>query len=366
MKIKHPQAELDWEVWKKTRKILCLRLDGLGDFLMTTPALRALKEWGPQKELTLLASPACEEAAALTPEIDRLLIYEAPWIKASTGSSANDDKELIRVLKENAYDAAVLFTVYSQNPLSAAFLCRLAEIPLTLAYCRENPYQLLSHWIPEPDGEGEIRHEVRRQLDLVARLGASTQDETLSLCSSYGDSQAVASYLEEMEIPRPFIVVHPGASAPSRRYPAENFAAAAMKIYAKLDCGIVFSGSKNECELVATIQDLMEVPSYSLAGRLSLGQMSALLSKAALLISNNTGPVHVAAAAGTPVVDLYALTNPQHTPWQVPSRVLYRDVPCKFCYKSICPEGHQECLRLIHPDEIVSAALELLELCKKR
>jgi ADP-heptose:LPS heptosyltransferase len=88
--------------------------------------------------------------------------------------------------------------------------------------------------------------------------------------------------------------------------------------------------------------------------------LGALLSLAPVLIANNAGPVHLAAAVGTPVVDLYALTNPQHTPWGVPNRVLSRDVPCRFCYASVCPQGHHDCLRLVTPDEIVSAAVELV------
>ena len=85
-------------------------------------------------------------------------------------------------------------------------------------------------------------------------------------------------------------------------------------------------------------------------------QLCALISAANLLISNNTGPVHIAAAVGTRTVDIYALTNPQHTPWKVESRVLTHDVPCKYCYKSVCPEGHHDCLRLISPQQVVAAA----------
>ena len=92
----------------------------------------------------------------------------------------------------------------------------------------------------------------------------------------------------------------------------------------------------------------------------NLDELVAIIAIAPLLIANNTGPVHIAAAVGTPVVDLYALTNPQHTPWGVPHRVLSHDVPCKYCYKSICPEGHHNCLRLITPDSVVRAACELL------
>jgi ADP-heptose:LPS heptosyltransferase len=80
-----------------------------------------------------------------------------------------------------------------------------------------------------------------------------------------------------------------------------------------------------------------------------------------VLVSNNTGPVHVASAVGTPVVVLYALTNPQHTPWAVPCRVLNHDVPCQPCYKSLCPEGHHDCLRKVAPMEIVRAVRELVD-----
>src|SRR5205814_7161205 len=104
----------------------------------------------------------------------------------------------------------------------------------------------------------------------------------------------------------------------------------------------------------------MEVPSMSLAGQITLGELAALLELAPLLIANNTGPVHVAAAVGTAVVDLYALTNPQHTPWMVPHRVLNHDVPCKYCYRSVCPEGHHNCLALVTPDSVVRAARELM------
>jgi ADP-heptose:LPS heptosyltransferase len=103
-----------------------------------------------------------------------------------------------------------------------------------------------------------------------------------------------------------------------------------------------------------------------MAGQLELGELAAVIQRASLLIANNTGPVHVAAAIGTPVVDLYALTNPQHTPWRVLSRVLFHDVPCRYCYKSVCPEQHHACLRQVSPEAVAHAALELLDTVAQR
>ena len=159
---------------------------------------------------------------------------------------------------------------------------------------------------------------------------------------------------------RPWVVVHPGATAPSRRYPAGQFGAAADLIASDVNCHVLFTGTADETDLVLAAQARMQRPGISLAGQLSLGELAALIAHSKLLVSSNSGPVHIAAAVGTPVVDLYALTNPQHTPWAVPHRVLNHDVPCKYCYKSICPEGHHDCLQLVEPDEIVAAVRSLL------
>jgi ADP-heptose:LPS heptosyltransferase len=80
-----------------------------------------------------------------------------------------------------------------------------------------------------------------------------------------------------------------------------------------------------------------------------------------VLICNNSGPAHIAAALDTPVVVLYALTNPQHTPWQVASRVLNHDVPCRNCLRSVCPQGHHACLLRVEPEAVAHAALELFD-----
>jgi lipopolysaccharide heptosyltransferase II len=350
--------------WEKAVHILCVRLDALGDVLMTTPAFRALKQSRAGRRLTLLTSGAGAEVAALIPEIDDVISYDAPWLKATaSGRNSLTDLAIIDRLRGGCFSAAAIFTVYSQNPLPSALLCYLADIPLRLAHCRENPYQLLTDWVPEREPERTLRHEVRRQLDLVAAVGCRTDDECLSIRIPPEALRSVALALGELGL-RPgdrWLVLHPGASAPARRYPPEGFAEAARVLTRDYDCQIVFAGNESEHELVEQIRHEMKAPSHSLVGELHLAEFAALVAAAPLLIANNSGPAHVAAAVGTPVVNLYALTNPQHTPWGVPCRVLSHSVPCKFCYKSVCPEQHHHCLRLIAPAEIVWAASELMD-----
>jgi lipopolysaccharide heptosyltransferase II len=347
--------------WANATRILCVRLDNMGDVLMTTPALRALKHSAPQRHLTLLASRTGAAAADFVDEIDDAIVYAAPWMKqerAEPGSVL----PMAQMLRRQAFDAAVIFTVYSQSPLPAAMLCGAAGIPLRLAHCRENPYSLLSDWLPEIEPQGGVRHEVQRQLDLVAHIGAHTSNTRLSLSLPPHASAWAQHRLRTLGIDPggAWILIHPGATAPSRRYPPELWAQAARRLALEHGCPIVFAGSDGEAELVRAIQAEMRVDSLSLCGELDLARLGAIIALAPVLLCNNSAPAHIAAATGTPVVDLYALTNPQHTPWQVAHRVLFHDVPCRFCYRSTCPQGHHACLRNVDPAAVAAAGSALL------
>jgi lipopolysaccharide heptosyltransferase II len=352
-------AVVDPTAWARARRILCVRLDQIGDVLMTGPAIRALRESAPDRRITLLTSPAGAAVAGLMPEVDEIIVYRSPWMKATTEPDVAEDRAMIVGLEAARFDAAAIFTVYTQSALPAAYLCRLAGIPRRLGHARENPYHLLTDWVPDPEPQEVVRHEVRRQLDLVAAVGSGTADERLHL-RVIPSAEAVADeVLSQLPGGRPWAVVHPGASAPSRRYPWEHYAAAATELALRHGWQLVFSGSLEEADLVERIRARVPVPTQSLAGRLDLAGLAAVLRRAPLLISGNTGPVHVAAAVGTPVVDLYALTNPQHAPWGVSSVVLSHDVPCRNCYASVCPMGHHHCLTLVPPERVVEAAVRL-------
>jgi len=348
--------------WNTAKNILCIRLDTIGDVIMTTPAMAALKASYPDRRITLMTSSAGAAIAPLVPVLNDLIVYNSPWLKATAPRiNSEPEYEMIERLRQAEFDAAVIFTVYSQNPLPSAFMCYMAGIPLRLAHCHENPYQLLTDWIKDPEPEQFTRHEVRRQLDLVASVGCEAEGDRMVLQVPEAATERVQNLLTQVGIDqaRPWVVIHAGATAPSRRYPPEKFAIVARQLV-ELGIQVVFTGTKPEQELIETIRTEINAPSVSLCDRLSLSELTALLQLAPLLISNNTGPVHIAAAVGTPIVDLYALTNPQHTPWGVPNKVLFHDVPCRICYKSICPEGHHHCLQLVEPGSVVQAALDLL------
>jgi lipopolysaccharide heptosyltransferase II len=362
----HPTASA--AAWRGVRRVLAVRLDNIGDLLMTTPALAAIHESAPGVHLTLLASASGTALAAHLPFIDDTIRCDAPWVKQPGTSMerplGSDERALVERLAAGRFDAAVIFTVATQSALPAALVCRMAGIPLRLAHVRENPYGLLSDWAPDTDAVADgMRHEVQRQLDLVRRVGWTTAAPRLRFHpgGAAEDSARALLMAAGLASGERYVVLHVGATAPSRRYPPERFGAVARALAQRTGHAMVFIGDAGEASLVAEARAAMEgVASINLAGRLSLGELGAVIGGADLLVGNNSGPMHLAAAMGTPVVALYALTNPQHTPWRVPARVLNHGVPCRHCLKSVCPQGTQECLMKVAVPAVVDAALALL------
>jgi len=348
--------------WSAAQRILAIRLDTMGDVLMTTPALRAIRQTLPGVHLALLTSPSGADVARRVPELDEVIEYRAPWMKGpAEGVSAEPVVTLVERLRRERFDGAVIFTTFSQSPLPAAMATHLAGIPRTLAHVRENPYALVGDWVRDREWPVPQRHEVRRQLDLVESVGFRTDDERLSYRVDPAASRRVRGMLAGLGIgpEAPFGVMHPGATAASRRYRPEGFVEAASTLAREDGLRILVTGVQEESLLVERVA--REVPgAVPLAGRLSTDELAALIAVSPLLITNNTGPAHLAAALGTPLVVLYAQTNLQHTPWLARSRVVSRDVPCHDCLKSVCPLGHHACLAPIEPAEIIAAAREVM------
>ena len=356
------------DAWGNYKNILCVRLDNMGDVLMSQPAMRALKQSASGRQITLLTSSTGAAIAPFIREVDVVIPFDVPWVKTN---EINGEQQLLALadeLRSKRFDAAVIFTSYSQNPLPAAMLCYQAGIKTILGYCRENPYRLITNWIPDREPLDYIIHEVQRQLGLVEMVGASTGDTKLSLQVSEECLQAIRAKLTALGFgtDRRWLVLHTGVSEEKRRYPADKFITACRSL---LEQGykIVLTGSGSERIYVDGIARRLNDGVVNLAGTLSIAELITLIAAAPVLISNNTGPVHIAAAVGTPVVVLYAKTNPQHTPWKVLNRVLYFEVRPELRTKNRLLQSFPEVSAPeATPQAIIAAVNELVryELCE--
>lgn len=365
------------EQWQAVRRVLAVRLDNLGDVLVTTPAFHAIKRSLPNAELTLLASPVGSQAGHLNPDVDCVIVHEAPWMDPwqTLPQDSARERRTIEALRDGRFDGAIIFTSFRQSPLPSAYLCYLADIPLRVAASIDGPGSLLTTRHRHPE---RMMHEVERGLDLVAAIGLTTDEPDLVLrVPPEASAQATAVWdrtnastdpgqLGLADSPnRPRVVLHPGCSMPARTYPWELYADVAALLIEELGATVVLTGAADERALVDAIRDRLRPEArpcaVPMAGELSFAACCALIEAADLTVTNNTGPMHVSAAVKTPVVALFALTNPpeQWGPWRVPHRVLYHDVSCRLCYSRVCPYGH-ECLRLVSPEQVVAAASELL------
>lgn len=340
--------------WKNFKNILCVRLDNMGDVIMTTPAFRAIKESIKNSSLTLLTSTLGESITPFIPYIDHVIKFDAPWVKTDKKTDFKLMENVTYQIKKQKFDGAIIFTVYSQSPFPAALLCSQAGIKNILSYAHEKPYNLISNWVKDNEPNQFIKHEVERQLDLVSTISCKTSNTSFSLkIPKEAYKEAKEKLLSKgVDLTKEWIVVHPGATSISRRYPKEGFSKIATQLIQK-GYQVILTGTESEKEIIEDIQKKVGKNSFSFINTLSLPSFMALIDMSPLIISNNSGPVHIASAFKTPVIVLYALTNPQHTPWQVKNKVLYFDIPTS---------DPKQTLKMLNPKKIVKAVDEILEI----
>ncbi|MDR6804515.1 ADP-heptose:LPS heptosyltransferase [Dyadobacter sp. BE34] len=347
------------------RRVLCIRADNMGDVIMSSPAMRALKEtFGSQ--ITLLTSRAGALVVPYLDCVDGLITADLPW----AGHATAVDYDLPALAGEIAsmhFDAAIIFTVYSQSALPAALLAYMAGIPVRVAYARENPYALLTNWLPDHEPYERIGHQVERDLHLVRSIGADVADDRLFLTRHAQALEGLKDKLSSISIHynTSYWVLHPGVSEEKRKYPAELWIETGKLLRAKLGLPLLISGSASEKTLADAIAAGIGSGARSVAGALSLGEFIALVDNATGVISVNTSTIHIAAAVHTPVVVLYAQTNPQHTPWKCLHEVLPFSVPAHLqsrnaIIRHVAESLYHEVVPYPAPAEIAGAMERLL------
>lgn len=335
-------------------RVLAIRLDTIGDVIMTTPALAAMAEGGAR--VTLLTSSFARALGPMMPFLDDLVALDVPWMKPAERhlEPLGGHLQVLDELRERAYDLAVVFTVSTQDPSCPAYLGYLVGARRVAAYARGRLYGLLTEPVPDPDDFPPARHEVDRHLDLVSALGFPARDRKLRL-QIPPPSARVMKVLAQVS-GGPWCLVHPGATAPSRRYPNAQWADL-IDVLQRVGVRVVLAGGRQDrlrCEEIALRAQTAPVRADA---RLALPDLAALIAAAPAAVTCNSAAAHLAAAAGTPVVTLYAGTNPQHTPWTGRATVLRRHTECTWCLSSTCRHASPRCISTIPPSTVAEAVM---------
>ncbi len=329
--------------------VLVARQDNVGDVLLAGPAVRAVA--ANARRVTFLCGPSGRSAAELLPEVDDVIVHAAPWIEADPDPiDADTVSAVVADVAARQIDQAVILTSFHQSALPLALLLRLAGVTTVAAVSDDYPGALLDirHHVPDD------MHEVERALSTVATLGHRLPA---------GDDGRLAVRPEVMTVPspvagfEPYVVVHPGASVPARAWgPAPT-----AELVSALCAGgrrVVVTGGPGEQDLVARVAGSRGDDVVTLGASTDLAQLAVVLAGADAVVVGNTGPAHLAAAVGTPVVSLFAPTVPavRWRPWRVP-HVLLGDqtIACAGCRARVCPVPGHPCLGGLAVAEVLAA-----------
>jgi ADP-heptose:LPS heptosyltransferase len=345
-------------------RVLVARPDSDGDVLLAGPAVRAV---AAAASVVLLVGPRGRQAAELLPGVAETIVWRAPWIDPSPDPvDASDVDGLVATLRFLRLDAAVVLTSFHQSALPLALLLRLAGVRHVTAVSEDYPGSLL-----------DVRHRVEGDLPEAER-GLSTV-EAAGFPRPAGDDGRLRVRrplppVDHLTGPGPYVVVHPGASVPARAASPDRCAAL---VGALTDAGhrVLVTGGPAETALTAAVAgagaDLG--PGFGagfgtgfgtdLGGRTSFAELAAVLAGAAAVVVGNTGPAHLAAAVGTPVVSLFAPVVPaaRWAPYGVPSVLLGdQDAPCRLTRATRCAVPGHPCLDSITAQDVVAAVDKLV------
>lgn len=333
----------------------------VGDAVMTVPALRELRRVLPRARVTLATRPWAEGIFAGADFIDDFLV-----VGDASGRPAAVFREA-RQWRARRFDLAVLFP----NSFAPALAAALARVPARVGYATQGRAPLLTHRVGVPEWRGR-RHEVFYYLNLVAELerrlyGSSTvgtREPDAGLHVTDERLREARLVLGEMGARpgRPLVALCPGSTnSRAKRWPAERFAAVADLLSERAGAEVVLVGAAEELDISEEVARRMRARPVVLTGKTDLAQTAAVLRASDLLVTNDTGPAHVAAAVGCPVVVVFGPTNPVTTrPFSTTAEVVRRPPDCAPCMLRDCPIDHR-CMTAVTAEDVFERAARALE-----
>lgn len=337
------------------RKVAILRASRIGDFICALPAFRALRAALPAAEITILTLPILRDLALRSPFFDRFAAFPGFPGLAEQFFDARRALHFFQEMQAESFDLAIQMQgsgVYS-NPFTL-----MLGAKATAGYVRAGePAGLLDAALPLPD-QG---HEIDRALALAVFLGAESQGEETIFPLWPEDHSEAETLLAGL--PRPWIGIHPSARQLTRRWPVDRFAEVGQALLKEWGGSLILIGEAEERETAESILCRAGGGGVNLSGRTSLGTLGAVIGRLALLVTNDSGPAHIAYASGTPTVTIFGGGDVKRycAPHLGPFRMLAYPVPCRPCDYAQCPIGYL-CLENITPGQVIQAAQQIIRI----
>lgn len=340
-------------------RILVTRADRLGDLVLSTPVFSALRKKFPQAWIAALTFLENREVLVGNPSVDEVLLYD----KKGSEKGWWGNLRFARRLTAHRFDLVI--HLHATNRMH--WISWLACIPTRIGWDRRSPW-LLTHRYPDFKREGK-KHEAEYNFDLLEPLGVTCPRlPELHFPVSSRSRASLDELLHHHEVPgdRPWIVFHPAASCPSKIWSPFRFAELIRRLGEEKKFHGLLIGARSDRALVEKVKAASApVPVTDLSGQLNLGMLAALLERSALLISNDSGPVHIAAALARPVISIFGRNQPGLSParWRPlgpQSRFLWKDVGCTECLAHLC-QIHFLCLDAISVEDVLREARPFLK-----
>lgn len=339
-------------------RILVTRADRIGDLVLSTPVFSELRKQFPKAWIAALTFKENRQILEGNPFLDEIILYD----KQDTGKSFWRNWKFSRGLSKKKFD--VVIHLHATNRMH--FVSWLAGIPVRIGWNRRLGWAL-THAFPDIKKEGR-KHEAEYNFELLAPLGVKCPDSPgLYFPVPLPAEAAVRGLFKNLKISsdKPLVILSPGASCASKRWPAERFAQTAEALAARYPIQFAAIGTHADRSLIQRLKAQTPTPILDLSGQLDLSMLAAFLKQAALLISNDSGPVHMAAAVGTPVISIFGRRQPGLSPtrWRPlggDSRFIWKDVGCDPCLAHEC-QIHFLCLDAISVEDVLKEAAQFLE-----
>jgi len=349
---------------QEIERILILAPNWVGDALMSIPALACVRANFPRARLFVLAVPTVERIYRGHELVDEILVYE----RGGRHDGAEGKGRLIRELRRFGFGMAILFP----NSFESALLACLARIPVRIGYRTDGRGGLLTHGLPRDRGTRR-RHQVAYYLGIPHSQGWRGGDRRISIFIPEEEKSEVEQVLLQRgwDPGRSLIAIAPGASyGPAKKWPADRYAQVAAGLICDLRAQVVVIGSARDQregqEVVFRLGEGAGKDAWDLTGKTTLGQLAALLSRCQLLLTNDSGAMHLAAATRTPILALFGPTDPARTsPYGVRHRILRRQVECSPCSYRSCPRDHL-CMMAIEVGEVLDATADMMGSCRNK